>query len=192
MGTRASRAFRVLWMLEELGLNYEHKPLQPHSKELVKLSQQGKIPVLIDEDRVISDSTAILTYLAEGYNHFTFYPGSQEKARQDSMTHQILCDLESCVWSAAKHSFVFPKERRVADLKPTLKWEFSKEAAALCECLELDEYLMGNVMTIPDFILTHCLDWAEVAKFDKIPPKMESYLERMRSREAYQRVTELA
>lgn len=187
-GRKHSRAFRVLWMLEELGLDYVNYPVKPHSKELLNVSPKGKIPVAVIDSKVITDSTAILTYLGEINSSFTFQSGTLERAKQDSLTFMILDELETCVWNAAKHSFVLPAEKRIKTLKPTLKWEFSRSLAEMVSHLDLENFLMGELMTIPDFILTHCLDWARVAKFEDFPDVIMNYYVRMSKRPAFQKV----
>ena len=56
---------RVLWALEELGLEYIHHSAAPRSEQVRALNPLGKIPILVDGDAVLTDSTAILTYLAD-------------------------------------------------------------------------------------------------------------------------------
>ncbi|MCY4183852.1 MAG: glutathione S-transferase [Rhodobacteraceae bacterium] len=187
-GHKHSRAFRVLWMLEELGMDYVSYPTQPHTEELLKLSPFGKIPVAVVESEVITDSTAILTYLAESQSTFTFQAGTFARAKQDSLTFMLLDELETCVWNAAKHSFVLPSDKRVSSLKPTLKWEFSQSLEKIVAHMNLENFLLGEIMTIPDFILTHCLDWAKVAKFEEFPEPLSKYHSQMVQRPAYQRV----
>ncbi len=187
-GHKYSRAFRVLWMLEELGLDYVHYPVKPHAKELLEISPKGKIPVAVIDSEVITDSTAILTYLGEINSSFTFQAGTLARTKQDSLTFMLLDELETCVWNAAKHSFVLPSEKRVKSLKPTLKWEFSRSLEEMVSYLDLEHFLMGEVMTIPDFILTHCLDWAKVAKFEEFPDAVRRYYTRMCTRQMYQKV----
>ncbi len=187
-GHKFSRAFRVLWMLEELGLNYVSYPTQPHTKELLKLSPKGKIPVAVVDSVVITDSTAILTYLAESNSSFTFPVGTFERAKQDSLTFMLLDELETCVWNAAKHSFILPSDKRVSSLKPTLKWEFSQSLEKMAVHMNLENFLMGEIMTIPDFILIHCLDWSKAAKFKEFPEAISNYHSRLVQRPAYRKV----
>lgn len=190
-GLNKSRAFRVLWMLEELAIPYIHKPVYPHDKELVKISNQGRIPIMVDGNQVFVDSTAILNYIGDKHNQLTFEPGSRDRAKQDSLTHFILCEIEYCCWTAAKHSFVLPKEMRIKEVKTTLKWEFNRSISELSTWANYDEFLMGSSMTIPDIILTHCLDWAKAAKFDPVPQVIQDYYERMTARIAYKKVAQL-
>ena len=75
LGGTKSRAFRVYWMLEEINVDYEGVPIKPRSIELRKINPSGKIPVLIDNDIVISDSMAILTYLADSIKNLHIQQG---------------------------------------------------------------------------------------------------------------------
>ncbi len=187
IGHIRSRAFRVVWMLEELGKAYEHVSARPHSKEVLACNPSGKIPVLQDRGITIADSTAILGYLSDSHGRFTHSCGSEIRVRQDSWTYLLLDEFDACMWAAAKHSFVLPDEWRVPDLKPTLKWEFQCAASSLAKRLGAGPYLTGDEFTVPDIILTHCCDWAELAKFEVSEPKILAYLDRTRSRPAYRR-----
>ena len=190
-GHRQSRTFRVLWMLEELEIEYESRPVMPHDPELVELHPPGKIPVMVHKDTVFSDSTAILQFLADSAGRFSHPCGTRERAAQDSLTCRLLDEFEACLWAAAKHSFVLPKRRRVPEIKPTLKWEFGKAARSLLAQHDCTEFVMGNRMTVPDFILTHCLVWAGVANFGEPEPALAAYLARMRQRPAFRRTAAL-
>ncbi len=61
IGTRASRAFRVLWLLEELGEPYAHIPAAPGSDDIRALNPSGKIPARLVDDTVVTDSVATMT-----------------------------------------------------------------------------------------------------------------------------------
>ena len=65
IGDKRSRTFRVLWMLEELGVQYEHLPAMPQSREVLEHNPSGKVPVLLVNGIAMTDSTAILHYLAD-------------------------------------------------------------------------------------------------------------------------------
>ena len=56
-GVPQSRAFRPLWMLHELGLQFENVPTHfaggTRTAEFLKLNPNGHIPVLIDVDVVL-------------------------------------------------------------------------------------------------------------------------------------------
>ena len=191
IGARESRAFRVLWMLEELGADYRHIRARPHSPEVTIHNPAGKIPVLVKDGAALTDSTAIIQFLADQDGRFTHPAGSMERARQDGWTALLLDEFDSCVWAAAKHSFVLPEKWRVKDIKPTLRWEFVRSSERLAARLGGGPYLMGSDMTVPDFILAHCLLWARRAKFDHGRPALEDYFGRLSGRPAFKRAAQL-
>ena len=186
IGGANNRTFRVLWMLEELGLPYQRQDALPHDALVRGKSPLGKLPVLVVDDVPLTDSVAILTWLADSTGKLTAPAGSIARAQQDGVTQQIVDELEGQVWVAARHSFILPKERRVPEIKPTLAWEFARNCDVLATRMQGD-FLMGNEMTVPDLLLTHCLDWAAVAKFEVPNEALQAYADRMRSRDAYRR-----
>lgn len=185
IGGIKSRAFRVLWMLEELGVPYDHEPAAPRSDQVRALNPAGKVPVLIDNGTPITDSTAILTYLADKHGALTHKAGTLDRARQDSLTQFLLDEFDANLWTASRHSFVLPEELRITGIKDTLKWEFERSQKTLVDRMSRDGFLMGDQMTIADIILTHCCGWAIVAKFPISEPRLQDYVDRMRKRPAY-------
>lgn len=183
-GMVKSRAFRVLWMLEELGVAYDHVPCAPRSDAVRAVSPLGKVPVLADGDDVIPDSTAILTYLADKHGAFTAAPGTVARARQDGWTFRVLDEIESQLWTAAKHSFVLPETERVPEVKAACKAEYARNIARIFDEATGD-YLAGDAVSIPDFILGHCGGWARNAGFPEPPEAFAAYLERLRARPAF-------
>lgn len=187
IGTAKSRAFRVLWMLEELDQPYDHVPANPRSQGVVQFNPAGKVPVLIDDGTPITDSTAILTYLADRHGALTHPAGTLDRARQDSLTQFLLDEFDAALWLAARHSFILPEEMRLGAIKNTLRWEFEASQKALSHRMSDGAFLMGDRMTVPDVILTHCLDWALSARFPVTEHRLTEYLDRMRDRPAYAR-----
>lgn len=186
IGSRGTRAIRVLWMLEELGQAYEHIPARPRSDEARAANPSGKVPALLVDGEALADSVAIITYLADRHGQFTHPAGTLERARQDALTLMILDEVENLLWMAARHSFVLPEEQRVPGIKPSLKWEFGQAMPRLEAALK-GPFLMGEAMTVPDILLTHCLGWAERAGFPEPGRALNDYRVRMEAREAYQR-----
>ncbi|SET00736.1 glutathione S-transferase family protein [Paracoccus homiensis] len=190
IGTGKSRTFRVLWLLEELGQPYQHVPANPRSDGVVEFNPAGKVPVLIDDGTPITDSTAILTYLADRHGGFTYPAGTLDRARQDSLTQFLLDEFDAALWLAARHSFVLPEEMRLSAIKNTLRWEFEHSQKTLIHRIGEGPYLMGAQPTVPDFILAHCLSWALAARFPIAEQRLSDYLDRMRERPAWQRAAE--
>ncbi len=186
IGGVQSRAFRVIWMLEELGLDYVHTAEKPRSDLVTGLNPSGKVPVFRDGDAVLTDSSAIITYLADKHGELTYPAGTVERARQDAMMHMILDELDAVLWTGARHSFILPEERRVPEVKESLKWEFARNVKRLAEQFE-GPFVMGEKMTVADIVLTHCLNWAFGAKFPLEEEKLLAYAKMMRGRDAFKR-----
>jgi glutathione S-transferase len=71
-GWKRSRAARCMWVMEEMGLDYEQVPLNPHAgetrtPEYLALNPSGKIPTLVHDDFVLAESMAINWYLASSF-----------------------------------------------------------------------------------------------------------------------------
>lgn len=187
IGTAQSRALRVLWMLEELEQPYDHLAVNPHSEGVTPFNPAGKVPVLVADGTPITDSTAILTYLADRHGALTHPAGTLDRARQDSLTQFVLDEFDAALWLAARHSFILPEEMRLAAIKNTLRWEFERSQKTLVHRMAEDGFLMGDRMTVPDIILSHCLTWALTARFPIVEHRLTAYLDRMRARPAYRR-----
>ena len=186
-GSVKSRAMRVIWMLEELEVPFEHVPAAPRSADVMALNATGKVPVLLADSVPITDSTAILTFLADHFGRLTAPAGSLERARQDSMTQFLLDEFDAVLWMASRHSFVLPEHLRLPAIKDSLKWEMERSQNTLLARMGEDAFLMGAQMTVPDIILTHCLSWAIAAKFPVETPALVAYAKRMRARPAFKR-----
>lgn len=191
IGSTKTRAFRVVWLLEELGQAYTHIAAGPQSPDARAHNSTGKVPALIVDDVVLTDSVAIMAYLTDKHGQFTHSPGSIDRARQDALTCFLLDEIESLLWTATRHRFILPEDRRVPDIKPTLHWEFLRSQQTLLAHLGTGPFLMGEKMTVPDLLLTHCLSWAVAAKFPEIAPPLRDYFTRMKSRPAYIRTATL-
>ena len=190
IGSAKSRAFRVLWALEEMGLEYEHAPAAPRSAEALAHNPLGKIPVLLDGNDALTDSTAIMTYLADKHGQLTAPAGTPARARQDAVTFWLLDEFDAILWFAAKHSFVLPKEQRMPEIKDSLKAEFARSIDHLATRIA-GEFVMGDRITVSDILAVHCLNWAVGAKFPVENDVVNAYAKRLRARDAFKAVRDL-
>jgi glutathione S-transferase len=187
IGSPTSRTIRVLWMLEELGQPYTLAPEKPHSERVTALNPSGKVPILKEGDTHITDSTAILTYLADKHQMLTYPAGTLRRAQQDSFTQQILDEVEAGLWTASRHNFILPNARKVPAIKDTLMWEYSRGLTNVLRRRQ-GTYLMGEEMTVPDILLTHCATWAKFEGFPTDNEELLGYIKVTRGRDAFQRL----
>lgn len=185
IGNVRTRTFRVLWAMQEMGLEYEHIDASARSPEVLAVNPSGKVPALIVDGTPIIDSTAIMTYLADKHGKLTYPAGTIERAQQDSLTHFILDEFDAVLWTAARHTFVLPAEKRLKEVKESLRWEFARSISLIEGRMGDGPNLMGEKFTIPDIILSHIGGWARVSKFDVPDGKLKEYFRRQIKRPAY-------
>ncbi len=188
-GDPKNRTFRVIWMLEELDEPYHVIATAPRSQAAFARNPSGKVPILETEDgAAISDSVAIITYLADHHGALTAAAGTIARARQDAATQFVVDEMEGALWCAAKHSFVLPEDLRVPAVKDACRHDFANAIERLAARLGDRDYLTGDAFTIPDLLAAHCGSWAANAKF-AIPADgpVASYFARIMQRPAYQR-----
>ncbi len=180
IGPTATRTSRVLWCLEELGLDYDHQIARPHSEEINALNPLKQVPVLKDGDAILTDSTAILYSLSDRTGRLTFEPGSHARAKMDARIAFLLTELEVPLWMRSRHSYVLPKDLRRPEIFPMLEADFrlanQKFDALLGDAL----FFGGPDFSIADIIATHCLFWA--GDFYQISDGARQYLARMQAR----------
>ncbi len=184
VGATKSRGFRVMWMLEEMGITYDQNPAAARSDEAKKFNPLGKIPALVDGNDVLTDSTAIMTYLGDKHGQLTAPAGTPARARQDALTFWLIDEFDAILWAAAKHTFALPEAERMPAVKDSLKAEFVRSAAVLSERLD-GPFLMGDQMTIPDILAVHCINWSIGAGFPSVDKKLGTWAKGMRERPAF-------
>ncbi len=193
IGSPKTRAFRVMWMLEELGQPYEIDPTAPRSASLGPINPSLKVPILKDGNDHIIDSVAICQYLADKHKHFTHPAGTIARAHQDSFTQFAVDDVEGALWVASKHTFALPEEYRVPDVKRACRFDFDRAMTSLSQRLGSKTFVMGDGFgdgfTVPDLLLGHCGGWAASMGWTIPDGNVTDYIARVRARPAFERAT---
>ena len=189
IGKTASRAFRVMWMLEEIGEDYQLVDAGPRSDEARKYNALGKIPALVDGDEVLTDSVAIMTYLGDKHGKLTAPAGTPARARQDAMTFWLIDEMDALLWTAAKHARILPEEARVPGIVDSVAAEFVRNTDTLAKRLK-GPFLMGNAMTHADILAVHCINWSVGAGFPRINDDLAGWAKTLRDRPAFKAARE--
>lgn len=188
IGGARSRAMRVLWTLEELGLEYTVVNAAPRSAEVLAYNPSGKVPALVEDGVVISDSVAIMTYLADKNGALTAKAGTIARAQQDAFVQAVNDEIDGVLWAAARHTFILPEEQRVAGVKDSLRWEFGRNQDAIADRMDADgPFVRGAQMSVADILLAHCMGWAGSAKFEVTNERLLAHNAMMRDRPAFKR-----
>lgn len=192
VGSPSTRAFRVLWALEELSLSYEIQAVPPHAEEILAVNPSGKLPALLVDDEVIIDSVAIMQFLADKHAGLTHPAGTIARAQQDSFTQFICDELDGTCWVMAKHSFVMPEElRQKAAIRPAAQWDMDRALKALEARIGDSPWLAGETFTIADMLLVHCSNWMSSCGFEMPDGKAAAIIAAAKERPAYKRSLEI-
>jgi glutathione S-transferase len=153
-GIARTRAYRALWMAMELGLDYEHLPIEigdagARSPEFLAINPNGRLPVIVDDGFVLFESLAITLYLAK--KHGKFYPGTLEgeaKAWQWSFWAIAEVDRGVNIWSL--HAVRLPPQERDTALREEALKVIAAPFKVLDAALAKTPYLLGNDFTVAD------------------------------------------
>ncbi|QLE86493.1 glutathione S-transferase family protein [Shewanella sp. Scap07] len=192
-GIPRSRSLRVSWTLEELQLDWQYRHINfangdGKDAEFLAVNPCAKVPALRDGDMCLSESAAIVLYLAEKYGDGALLPvpGTAEAATHHKWVSYIISELEQPLWTIGKHKFALPEALRQQSMFAVAKWEFDKAAAIAESWVPESGYLLGERFSAADILLAHTLLWATRFEQD-IPPKLVAYRDRVTARPAMQR-----
>jgi glutathione S-transferase len=153
-GIARTRAFRALWIAKELGLDYEHVPIEigaagARQPEYLAINPNGRLPAIDDDGFVLWESLAITLYLAK--KHGRLYPSTLEgeaRAWQWSLWSVQEVDRGVNIWSL--HAVRLPPEdrdpQRLAEALKVIEAPFR----VLDSALTGRSYLLGDDFTVAD------------------------------------------
>lgn len=201
-----SRSQRILWLLEELGVDYtiklyERDPVTIRApKSLRDVHPLGKSPVISDGEVTVAESGAIIEYLLRTYDQsgtFKAAPGQQETdvsywlhfAEGSLMPPLLMALLFDKVKESPMPFFVKPIAKGISSkvMGEFVQPEIDSLLGFIEKCLAGKEWFVGDKLTGADFQMSFPLE-ALVAK-DKISqaecPNIFAFVQRCQSRPAY-------
>jgi glutathione S-transferase len=205
-----SRSQRILWLLEELGLEYEIKKYQRDPKtmlappELRAVHPLGKSPVIQDGDTIVAESGAIIEYLVGRYGdgRLAPAPGTPERLRYTYFLHYaegsampplLLKLVFDRVESTPAPFFVRPIARAIANkVKDSFVLPQIRQHLAFLEGeLASRAWFAGDDFSAADIQASFPLEAAAArGGLDAQYPKLSAFLERIHARPAYLRALE--
>ena len=174
-GSARSRGLRTLWMLGELGLQYEHKDYLPRSAETKTaefraLNANGRVPVIDDDGFVLSESMAINMYLAK--KHGKLYPSDPKN--EALMWQWSLWEtdrLDRQIVNYVNHTSALPEADRKAEIAAANWTEVVPALDVLEGALAKSQWLAGPEFSVADLNVASALYRAlsvDLAKWPKV------------------------
>jgi glutathione S-transferase len=191
-GTSKSRSARSIWAMEELGLKYEHLPVevsQAKSPENLKRNPNGHIPVLEDDGLILWESMAINLYLAEKYGKAPFWPSSvADHAQVYKWSFWGMTEVEPRLMTVLTHRIFLPADQRDEKAVAQALEGLKAPLRILDDTVKAHPYLLGNDFTIADLNVSAVMSFAMIAKVDfSAVPAAQAWLNKCLGREANQR-----
>lgn len=188
-GIARTRAFRALWMANELGLDYEHMPIEigtsgARSPEFLAINPNGRLPFIVDNGFVLFESLAITLYLAKKHSNGKLYPGTLEgeaAAWQWSLWAVTEVDRGVNIWSL--HAMRLPPAERDAARRDEALKVLAAPFKVLDAAVTQQQYLLGADFTVADLNVAAVISRAIDMDLSAVP-HLESWLRRCLERPA--------
>ncbi len=205
-----SRSQRILWLLEELAIGYRIERYQRDPETMLapptlrQVHPLGKSPVVSDGDRVLAESGAIIEYLVERYGNGQLMPARDSEdylqyrywlhfAEGSAMSPLLMKLVFDRVETAPMPFFIRPIARGIAR---KVKAEFvqpriSEHLQYLESSLSDSGWFVADQFSGADIQLSFVLEAAAArGGLDQRYPKLQTFVEQIHARSAYQRALE--
>jgi glutathione S-transferase len=187
-----SRASRVMWMAEELGIDYDLETIDVHkddhkTPDFLALNPNARVPAIKDGDTVLWESLGINLYLAKKHGGPLAAQTPEDEARAVQWSMWALTEVEdNCVILIQKAMGIVDHDAaKIAAATDAL----ARPLAVLEGVLGGSQYLLGDAFTVADLNVSCVLGTLSRAKFDLGPyPKVAAWLGACNGRPAAGRI----
>ena len=188
-----SRAGRIVWLLEELGLKYELNKMAFHPKDLKSDEHRarhplGRVPVLDDGDVSIYESGAIVEYVLARHGDGGLKPAVDAPEFPEYLQWFHYCEgmVMPPINTIMVHSVLLPPERRDEKVLGQAQRLLGRSVAPVETALEGREYLIGD-FSAADVMLGHAIFMANrLGQVSDEMPNVKGYVKRIEARPAFQ------
>jgi glutathione S-transferase len=188
------RGFRVVWLLEEMGIAYRLRPVDllagvENDAEFLALNPAGFIPAIRDGDVVMVESIAIMEYLIARYGPTPLTPDARDPAfpAYQQFLHLGEAGLAAFMYVVVVSRNLAPEtERQNWGARKALE-VFESRLGLVTRQLARSPYLAGDRFTAADISVTYALEFAQRTGCFTLGKAELDYVARTTGREAYGR-----
>ena len=178
-----SRSARVVWTLEELELPYSSEGGRHllGSEEAKIIIPTGKLPAVRIDGRMMFESAAICTWLADSCPEKAFIAPlkSWGRAMHEQWVSFALTELEAYLWSSLRNRLILPKEERIDAIAGQNSREICRGLDVLERYLEAREFLVDDRFSVTDIIVGFTTNWARQYKLLESYEAVSAYNQRL-------------
>jgi glutathione S-transferase len=188
-GSARTRAFRVLWVANELGLDYEHLPIEigdagARSPEFLAINPNGRLPAIVDDGLVLFESLAITLYLAKKHANGTLYPGALDgEARAWQWSFWAIAEVDRGVNIWSLHAVRLPPAERDAEKRDEALKVLAAPFRVLDAAVATQPYLLSDDFTVADLNVAAVISRAVDMDLAAVP-RLKAWLTRCLERPA--------
>ena len=191
------RGFRVVWLLEEMGLAYRLRPVDllagvEDDAEFLAINPAGFIPAIQDGDATMIESIAIMEYLMARYGPTPLAPAPHDPAfpAYQQFLHLGEAGLAASLYFVVVSRNLAPEaERDNWGARKALE-VFESRLGLVTRQLARSPYLAGDTFTAADISVTYALEFAQRTGAAALGETERAYVARTSRREAYKRAME--
>lgn len=188
------RGFRVVWLLEEMGLPYRLRPVDmlagvENDPEFLTINPAGFIPALQDGETIMVESIAIMEYLLARHGPSPLVPAASDPAfaSYQQFLHLGESGLAGFIFIAVMTRIVAPEaDKDNWSTRESVKL-FDARRRLVTRQLARAPYMAGETFTAADISVTYALQFAERTGFAKLDEAEKAYVARTTGRAAYGR-----
>jgi glutathione S-transferase len=188
-----SRAGRIVWLLEELGLEYNLNRMEFHPKALKSEEHRarhplGRVPVLDDGDVSLYESGAIVEYLVARHSDGALKPAAESPLFPEYLQwfHYVEGMVMPPINTIVVHTLLLPPERRDETVLGQAKKLLAKALAPVDEALEGRDYMIGDFSAV-DIMMGHaCFMSRRLGCVSPDLVNLNAYIDRIEQRPAFQ------
>lgn len=188
-GIARTRAFRALWVAKELGLDYEHIPVEigdagARTPEFLAINPNGRLPVIVDDGFVLFESLAITLYLAKKHSNGGLYPGTlEDEAKAWQWTFWAVTEVDRGVNIWSLHAVRLPEAERDAARRDEALAVLKAPFKVLDGALAGRNWLVGDDFTVADLNVAAIVSRAIEMDLSAVP-NLKAWLTRCLERPA--------
>ena len=187
-----SRAGRIVWLLEELGLEYELNRMDFHPKDLKSDEHRarhplGRVPVLDDGDTRLWESGAIVEYIVAKYTDGALKPTVDSPLFAEYLQWFHYCEgmVMPPMNTIVVQTILLPPERQNKEALDQATRLLGRALAPIDEALASKEYLIGDFSS-SDVMLGHsCFMASRFGSGSDDMQNLKAYVDRIAARPAF-------
>jgi glutathione S-transferase len=193
-GSPPTRAMRVVWMLEEMGLDYEIRPVdfanRFKDREFITINPAGFLPAISDGDVAMFESVAILDYLGRKYGPTPLIVAQDAPNWPQFLQYMHFGEASMVApMNVTIGSRFFAPEEEKDNFGARLAVDMTvSRSKVIAKQLEKTPYMAGQAFTAADISVSYFMGFADLFTFkDRLDPLVIDYYERLKERPAFQR-----